>query len=193
MAAVLGVVVGGYQFGLNPGDEAYADPTPPDVADFYLDLDTTVGGIQNTRNVPVGTSFNVEVSVDTAALPWEGYQITLDYDDVELDGKLPGADTGWTMIPVNGTNGGNIFVFTSGTTCTPATQGASRNGEDDIGLANWAMTCTETESRHARTRSTAPSCSSRSPARWPARRRSTCATWPTRSCWTATSTRSTTT
>jgi hypothetical protein len=116
------------------------------VADFYLDLDTTAGGIQNTRNVNVGSSFNVEVSVDTAGLPWEGYQITLDYDDVELDGKLPGVDTGWTMVPVNGTNGGNKFVFTSGATCTPATQGASRNGEDDLGLANWAMTCTETTS-----------------------------------------------
>ena len=117
---------------------------------FSVDADPTVPGIQNSRSVPVGSTFNVEVVLDAHPGPnWEAYQVTMDYDDVKIDGKLPldpppaASDTGWTMTPVQGVNGGNTFTFTMGASCIPSTQAASRFGEDDNGLANWAMTCAE--------------------------------------------------
>ena len=128
---------------------AYADDPPPNDASFELDVDTTVGGIQTTRSVATGTSFNVEVSTNTTdSLPWEGYQMTLDYNDVTLDGVVPGVDPGWETAPVEGVNGGDVFNagFTTGRSCIPATQGGGRFLEDDSGTANWAVTCTETTS-----------------------------------------------
>jgi hypothetical protein len=94
--------------------------------------------------VSVGQAFNVEVSTNTNpnTLPWEAYQVSLDYNDVAFDG-IPAATGGWVTTPIEGTRGANMFTFTTGAFCTPATQTASRFNEDDLGLAQWAVTCTE--------------------------------------------------
>ncbi len=115
-------------------------------AEFSIDTDPSAPGTQTTRTVAVGDSFNVEI-VTTTSLPWEGYQITLHYDDVVLDGVVPNPDQPWTAAPIEGGRGGNRFAFTTTPAfCTPSTHGPSRNLEDDAGLANWAMTCSESAS-----------------------------------------------
>ena len=138
-------VLGALALALNDRWSAFADDPPPNDASFELDVNPTQDGIQTTRTVALGASFNVVVLTNTTdALPWEGYQVTLNYDDVTLEPVAPAST--WAAAPVEGTSGGNVFVFTTGATCTPATQAASVFGEDEIGLANYAMTCTETTS-----------------------------------------------
>ena len=192
VAAGIALVLAGLSLNLSGGTPAHATDPPPSDASFELDVDTTVGGIQTTRNLNPGDSFNVEVSTNTTnSLPWEGYQVTLNYNDVMLDAVAPA--TGWDVAPAEGTSGGNAFSFTTGATCTPATQSASVFGEDDSGLANYAMTCTETTSGTAHTGEGALiqfafTCETdRAPPTSPS------ATSPTPSCWTTSSTSSTTT
>ncbi len=134
-------------------NELASAPTPPDppppagpestTADFSIDVDANTAGVQTTRTVALGYTFNLDV-VATASLSWQAYQITLHYDDVVLDGVIPSPDQPWTAAPIEGVRGGNRFAFTTTPAfCTPSSQGLSRNLEDDAGLANWAMTCTE--------------------------------------------------
>ncbi len=126
------------------GSEAqvHASDPPGTDASFEVDVDTGADGIQTTRSVAVGSSFNVEVSINTTdGLPWEAYQVTLDYDDVVLDAVGPDSD--WDTAPVEGVNGGNVFAFTTGAFCTPPTQSGAIFTENDSGTAQWALTCTE--------------------------------------------------
>ncbi len=122
--------------------QVYASDPPGTDASFAVDLDTTVGGIQTTRTVAVATSFNVEVSTNTTnSLPWEAYQVTLGYNDIVLDAVGPASV--WETAVSEGVNGGQVFPFTTGSFCTPSTQSASIFNEDDVGVAEWAVTCTE--------------------------------------------------
>ncbi len=113
---------------------------------FSIDADPVAAGIQASRTASVGSNVNVDVVVD-ANVAWEGYQITLNYDDVRLDGVVPAPDQPWTAAPIAGVRGGNRFAFTTTPAfCTPSTHGPSRFLEDDAGAADWAMTCTEATS-----------------------------------------------
>jgi hypothetical protein len=144
------LVLGGVSLDLT-GEEApaYATDPPTNEADFSVDLDTGVGGIQTTRTVAQGAAFNIVIETNTVpdTLPWEAYQITLRYNDAVLDAVTAG---GWDDAPAEGTQGGNVFAFaTANEFCTPATQATSvfnadnSIGEDDSGINSIAMTCTE--------------------------------------------------
>jgi hypothetical protein len=112
---------------------------------FSIDLDPSLNGVQATRTIAIGSSLNVEIVVATSGLPWEGYQVVMSYDDVVLDRVVPNPDVSWISAPIEGVRGGNVFAFTTAPPlCTPTTHSDSINVlEDDAGLANWAMTCTE--------------------------------------------------
>ena len=114
---------------------------------FFIDADPSMIGIQTTRAISVGGAFNVSVGATATGFAWEAYQVTLHYDDMKLDGIVPIPDQPWNSAPVAGVHGGNVYAFTTGPAfCTPSNQSSSRNLEDDSGLANWAMTCTESTS-----------------------------------------------
>ncbi len=117
------------------------DP-PPNDADFSVDADTGAAGIQTTRTAIVGGGFNIEVTTNTTdMLPWEAYQVAVDYADVVLDAV--GGSASWTATPMEGVRGGNAFPFTTGAFCTPATQQGSIY-DDDVGSGDVYTTCTET-------------------------------------------------
>jgi hypothetical protein len=101
------------------------------------------GGIDQSRTVRVGESFNVEVVVTDAGAtpPWWAYQVTLEYDDLVLDGVVAAPDVSWAASPVAGVHGGNVYPFSDGPYCDPAFQGEELEFEDDSGVASWAMTC----------------------------------------------------
>jgi len=116
-------------------------PKPGDTsAIFSVDADPSVAGIQATRGaVAVGQNFTVDVVLSGIVPGYDGYQIGLNYDDVQLDPLLPPR---WEDAPITNLSSGTppgASIWPSGSTCVP--NPAQAYEEDDTFDAEIAMAC----------------------------------------------------
>jgi hypothetical protein len=108
-----------------------------------IDLDPAAAGLQNTRVVPVGSQFSIEIVLDVfEGIGVHGYTIELHYDDTRLAAPAAATPANWIEAPVLDTTGGNTAPLTPGSsTCAPAPGSGALTGENNFANAFVTQWC----------------------------------------------------